>query len=169
MSLRDPYCLNDQSGEALTQKNLDRLILVQVITDMFDGDGTIQKLVYFPEDEKVFKLSEIDVLLKTWKVLEDVLYILKVNNKATRKWSEYINKTIFDKKRGIKLKSDGAYIPNYVLDNDIETELILNSYFESTFSVRHLAFNKNYKKLGCIYLDESMTRFSIYNLRVAIY
>lgn len=93
MSLGDPYLLTDQCGEVLIQKHLDRFILVQVIIDLFDEDGTKQKLIYFLEDGKVFKLSETDVLLKTWKELEYVLYLL-VKNKATRKWSKYIKKTI---------------------------------------------------------------------------
>lgn len=169
MSLRDHYPLTDQNGEVLSQKHLNKLISVQVIVDLFDGDGTKQKLVYFLEDGKVFKVSETNVLLKTWKELQYVLYLLTVKNETTRKWSRYIKKTISDKKKGTKAKSDGAYIPKYVLDDDTEIEMILHSaYFETTFTVRHLSFNKNGKRLRCIYFDESMGKNSIYNLKAAI-
>lgn len=50
----------------------------------------------------------------------------------------------------------------YLLDDDTETKIILDSaYFETTFSIKHLSFNKNSTKVGCIYLDESMSRNSI--------
>lgn len=56
--------LTDKAGEPLFQKHLEKLILVQMIVDFFDGDGTQEKMLYFLEDETIFKLNEQDLLLK---------------------------------------------------------------------------------------------------------
>lgn len=41
----------------------------------------------------------MDVLRKTWKELEYVIYPLEVKNKVRRKWSEIIKKKISNKKK----------------------------------------------------------------------
>lgn len=47
--------------------------------------------------------------------------------------------------------------------------ILKSAYFETTYTVRHLSFNKDEKRVKCIYLNESMCKNSIYNLTAAIY
>ena len=48
------------------------------------------------------KLANTDVINKTWKELEYILYLSKVKIEANYKWSEFVKKTLLNKKDPIE-------------------------------------------------------------------
>lgn len=54
----------------------------------------------------------------------------------------------------------------YILKDDFVADMPRNAaHIENTLKVRHLSYNRDGKKFGCIYFDESLSRSKIPNLR----
>ena len=64
-TFRDPYPLTDKVGEAVTQKDLDKIKSVQILMDTCDGTGDKEKIAIFLNTGRVYRISEADLLLKS--------------------------------------------------------------------------------------------------------
>lgn len=98
MVIRDPYSLTDKQDEEITLNHLKRVESAQILIVSYDGVRDKQKLTCFLENGDVCKLANTDVLNKIWKELEYIHKLLEVKNEATQKWSEFIRKTMTDKR-----------------------------------------------------------------------
>ena len=96
---RDPFLLTDKPLEEVTQKHLDKVISVQVVLDAHDKSNVKEKLILFLEDGRTYRMSESDVLNKSLKELQFFHYLLEIKSEITRRWSNFIMKTIRDKAR----------------------------------------------------------------------
>ena len=96
---RDPFLLTDKPLEEVTQKHLDKVISVQVVLDAHDKSNVKEKLILFLEDGRTYRMSESDVLNKSLKELQFFHYLLEIKSEITRRWSNFIIKTIRDKAR----------------------------------------------------------------------
>lgn len=47
MCIKDPTALTDELGEQVQQKHIEKLILVQIVLDHFDGNSPIRKAAIF--------------------------------------------------------------------------------------------------------------------------
>lgn len=63
--MRYAYSLKDFFDEEPSQKHLDKLISVQQVIDTFYGSEPKEMLVYFLEDGRNFKLSDVDLFKKS--------------------------------------------------------------------------------------------------------
>lgn len=95
---KDPFSLLDSLEEELYQKHLDRILIVHIVKDFFDGAEESEKLLYFLEDGQVFKVGDTDHIQKNWKELEYVMFLLKGNDVVTEKWKTTI-RTIISQSR----------------------------------------------------------------------
>lgn len=164
--MRDPYFLKYSIKEELSQKHLDKFIYVQLVLDIFYGSKPREKVVYFLEIDKTFKLSDVYILNKDWKELEYVLYSVEEKNEVIRSWVKIIKKIITDKKKLLKVNSNELYRRKYVLEDDTKKETTTNSRcLNTSFRVTHFFLNVDRKRSYYIYLGESMSRNSVYNLR----
>lgn len=59
--LRDHAPQFDKLGDVLSHKHLDRLVFVQLVLDLFDGKYPKEKMVYFLENRRTYKLSAQDL------------------------------------------------------------------------------------------------------------
>lgn len=62
---KDPNSHTDEIGEILEQKHLDKLIVVHVDIDYFDGKDPNEKLLYFFEYGKILSILEEHILNKS--------------------------------------------------------------------------------------------------------
>ena len=139
----------------------------QILIDSYDGNRNKQKLTYFLENGGVYKLEKVNVMNKTWKESKYILYLLEVKNEATQKWSEFIKKTLIDKKKFMMKNSSGIYILKYISDEDKEVEMEKNSVrLQIVLGTKHLIFNEESKRPGLIKLRDSMVGNNIYDLRL---
>ncbi|KAL6498282.1 hypothetical protein OROGR_028679 [Orobanche gracilis] len=167
-SARDPALLVDKLGEELSQKHLDKLISVHLIIDMHDGPKPKQKMLYFLEYGKVYKITEHDLLVKSWKEREYVLFLLKEENVVFKRWRARIKASIAEQKRNLKIKQDECK-PKYLNDKGEEVEMKKNfATIETSFGVSYLSFNPESEK-ACTYLGQSIRTSKIRDLKAAIY
>lgn len=126
--------------------------------------------MYFLENGRGCGVSVEDLMNKTRQELEYVHYKLQIKDADTAKWSEKIKQAIIQKKKRIKHKSVFPYVPKYKLEDGSLPDMPSDSaYFETTLTVRHSTFNPRGKRFKCIYLDGSMYRSKLPDLRAAIY
>ena len=107
--------------EELTQAHLDKLIAVSLIEDLFDGKEPKQKMLYFMKDGRVLKVSEEDLLIRTRKELEHVLYLLNIENAACEKWERRIRQSIQFAKTG--LMTEKEWSPKYISHTGEEVDM----------------------------------------------
>lgn len=69
---------------------MDKLISMQHELDTFDNSKPKEKFVYFLEDGRTFNLSNVDLLNKSCKELEYVIYLLEEKNEVTKNWVKSI-------------------------------------------------------------------------------
>ena len=80
--------------EELTHAHLDKLISVSLIEDMHDEREPKQKMLYFMEDGRVLKINEEDLMIRTRRELEHVLFLFRIENAACRRWEKKIKDAI---------------------------------------------------------------------------
>ena len=57
----DQASLTENLSDELTQEHLDKLISMQMVYDIFDGNLSQEKFLYFQKDGTVFKLTAVDI------------------------------------------------------------------------------------------------------------
>ncbi|KAL8114350.1 hypothetical protein AgCh_021271 [Apium graveolens] len=122
----DPFLLTDQTLEDVAQKHLDKVISVQVVLEANDKHNVKENLILFLEDGRTYQMSESDVLNKSLKELQFFHYLLEVKSNITRRWSNFILKTIRDKAR-IYGSRVTKFIHNIVEDDGSEIPMKKNS------------------------------------------
>lgn len=65
--------------------------------------------------------------MKTWKELRYVLYLLELKKNNTKRWVARIQVSINEKKRMLKAKSDGVFVPKYIYEDGSEMEMSKHS------------------------------------------
>ena len=169
-TFRDPYPLTEKVGEAVTQKDLDKVESVQILMDTHDGPEDKEKIAIFLESGRVYRISEADLLLKSLRELEHFHYMLEIKNKATQRWSDLMKKTISEKRRFYGIKSDDEYIPQIAQDDGSEISMEKNSsVMETIANTRILGYNNEADRPRVIQLGEAMKRSKANALRSAIY
>ena len=53
-----------------------------------DGNTDKEKMIYFLEDGLNYKLNEIELMQKSWKELEHVLFLFKEKNSVCSRWKK---------------------------------------------------------------------------------
>ncbi|KAL1811236.1 hypothetical protein ACET3Z_021301 [Daucus carota] len=168
-TFRDPYPLTEKVGEAVTQKDLDKVESVQILMDTHDGPEDKEKIAIFLESGRVYRISEADLLLKSLRELEH-FHMLEIKNKATQRWSDLMKKTISEKRRFYGIKSDDEYIPQIAQDDGSEISMEKNSsVMETIANTRILGYNNEADRPRVIQLGEAMKRSKANALRSAIY
>lgn len=94
---------------------MKKVISVFLVLDHFDGNTPKEKLLYFLSTFKRLRVSEENLLIKSWKELEYIHYQLKIIKSATARWSEFIKKQIQIKQRGISYKTAYPVVHKYDL------------------------------------------------------
>lgn len=83
--------------------------------------------------------------------------------------AELIKSQIILKHKGLTRKSVFSYVSKYVLENDAIAEMHSDgAKIIKSLGVDVLLFNPNEKKFGFIYLDVTMSRSKVPDLRAAI-
>ena len=154
--------------EELTQAHLDKLIAVSLIEDMYDGKEPREKMMYFMEDGRVLKVNEGDLMIRTRKELEHVLYLFNIKNAACEKWERGIRHSIQVAKTG--LMTEKEWSPKYIGHTGKEVEMKRNTAeLETIAGFRVLSFNPESSRGCVIQIGPGMERSSISDLRAAIY
>ena len=157
-------------GEAATQKVLDKVESVQILMDTHDGTGDKEKIAIFLESGRVYRISEVDLLLKSLRELEHFHYMLEIKNEATQRWSDLMKRTIQEKRRFYGLKSDEEYTPRIAQDDGSEICMEKNSsVMETIANTRILGYNNDADRPRVIQLGDAMRRSKVNALRAAIY
>ena len=91
--------MTDKPLEEVTHKYLDKVISVQVVLDAHDKYNAKENLILFLEDGRTDQMSESYVLNKSLKELQFFYYHLEIKSDITRRWSNFIMKTIRYKAR----------------------------------------------------------------------
>lgn len=107
--------------------------------------------------------------MKQWHELEYILNMLEYKNQSTRRWVKRIRKSIADKSKGIKTKCDSNYIPKYILEVGSLRVMERNMLNFKLHLLSDICTLIQEERGLQAYLNESIRRNSIYNLRVAIY
>ena len=169
-TFRDPYPLTEKVGEAVTQKDLDKVESVQILMDTHDGPEDKEKIAIFLESGRVYRVSEADLLLKSLRELEHFHYMLEIKNEATQRWSDLMKRTINEKRRFYGIKSDEEYTPKIAQDDGSEIFMEKNSsVMETIANTRILGYNNEADRPRVIQLGEAMKRSKVNALRAAIY
>lgn len=96
---------------------------------MWDGDKPFEKLVYFLEDGRVHVLKWQELMQKSHKELEYVLYLLKVKDNVSQSWAERLKKQVDHRGKLEKVKPEERYVPKYIDHDGNEQKMIINSAF----------------------------------------
>ena len=169
-TFRDPYPLTEKVGEAVTQKDLDKVESVQILMHTHDGTGDKEKIAIFLEFGRVYRISEADLLLKSLRELEHFHYVLEIKNEATKRWSNLMKRTINEKRRFYGIKSDEEYVPRIAQGDGSEILMEKNSsVMETIANTRILGYNNDADRPRVIQLGDAMQRSKVNALRAAIY
>ena len=112
LDLADKSSMLHKVDEELTQAHLDKLVSVSLILDMHDGREPKEKMLYFMEDGRVLKVNEDDLMLRSGKELEYVLFLFKIKNDACARWKKKMEDVIDLQKKGMMARAE--YKPKYV-------------------------------------------------------
>ena len=55
-------------------------------------------MALFVKNGRVYKLVDTEILNKTWKEMECILYLSEAKSEVTHQWSEFMKKTLEDNK-----------------------------------------------------------------------
>ncbi|KAL8126481.1 hypothetical protein AgCh_013680 [Apium graveolens] len=167
--IKDPFLLTDKPLEEATQKHLDKVISVQVVLDAHDKSNVKEKLILFLKDGRTYRMSESDVLNKSLKELQFFHYLLEIKSEITRRWSNFIMKTIRDKAR-ISGSRVAEFFPKIVEDDGREIPMKKDSAkMEVILKEKCLCYNKDSSHPGIIRIRDGLERNHISALRTAIY
>ncbi|KAL8104425.1 hypothetical protein AgCh_028585 [Apium graveolens] len=169
VATRDLFLLTDKPLKDVTQKHLDKVISVQVVLDVHDKHNVKENLILFLEDGRTYQMSESDVLNNSLKELQFFYYLLEVKSDITRRWSNFILKTIRDKAR-IFCSRVTEFIRSIVEDDGSETPMKKNSAkLEVLLNEKCMCYNEDSSHLRVIRLNDGLERNHISALRTAIY
>ena len=114
-------------------------------------------------------MSESDVLNKSPKELQFFYYLLEVKYDITRRWSNFILKTIRDKAR-ISSSRVTEFVPNIIENDGSETPMKKDSAkLEVLLNEKCLCYNEDSSHPRVIRLNDGLERNHIYALRTVIY
>lgn len=165
-STKDPSSLAEPK-KGITQSNLDKQESTQLVK--WKGEEKYE-LLYFLTDGKVHRVKEQNLYLKLDEELEYVLYIFRIRNQATFRYTNLIRDILDNRKLVVGRKSVGPYVPRYLNHEGKEIEMKKNSSrFQTIAGIRVLTFNEDSPRGYMIRLGNEMRNNSIYNLRAAIY
>ncbi|KAL8106700.1 hypothetical protein AgCh_023449 [Apium graveolens] len=160
---RDPFLLTDTPLEEVTKKYLDKVISVQVVLDAHDKSNVKENLILFLEDGRTYRVSESDVLNKSLKELQFFHYLLEIKSEITRRWSNFIIKTIRD-------KAVVEFIPNIVEDDGSEIPIKKDSAkLEVILKEKCMCYNEDSSHPRIIRLGDGLEKNHISALRTLIY
>ena len=71
----------------------------------------------------MYKIVDIELLLKSLRELEHIHFMLQVRSRVTQRWSELIQKIIIDKRRLYGVKSDKEFIRKILQDDKSEIDM----------------------------------------------
>ena len=166
--LGDSAPLLRRIDETLSQEHLDRLISVSLIMDQVDGRLDKEKIIYFLEDGQNYKINEIELMQKSWKELEHVMFMLNEKNSVCKRWRRRIEATAAFQKKCIQVNKE--FKPKYLNTNGVEIEMKKgDAKLETFLGNTMLTFNPESTKGYAIDIGSGMHRSKIKDLRAAIY
>ena len=166
--LGDSAPLLRRIDETLSQEHLDRLISVSLIMDQVDGRTDKEKIIYFLEDGQNYKINEVELMQKSWKELEHVMFMLNEKNSVCKRWRRRIEATAAFQKKCIQVNKE--FKPKYLNADGVEIEMKKgDAKLESFLGKTMLTFNPESIKGYAIDIGSGMHRSKIKDLRAAIY
>ena len=154
--------------ESLSQEHLDRLMSVSLIVDQMDGNADKEKMIYFLEDGLNYKINELELMQKSWKELEHVLFMFKEKNVVCSRWKERMEATAALQKRCIQVNAE--YKPKYLDAYCKEVEMKKgDAKLETFLGKTMISFNPLSIKGCAIDIGTGMHRSKLRDLRAAIY
>ena len=166
--LKDSAPLIRRVDESLSQEHLDRLMSVSLIMDQMDGNEDKEKMIYFLEDGRNYKINEIELIQKNWKELEHVLFMFKEKNVVCSRWKKRIEATAALQKKCIQVSTE--YKPKYLDAYSKEVEMRKgDAKLETFLGKTMLSFNPLSIRGCAIDIGTSMHKSKLKDLRAAIY
>ena len=166
--LKDSAPLIRKIDESLSQEHLDRLMSFSLIMDQMDGNADKEKMIYFLEDGLNYKLNKIELMQKSWKELEHVLFMFKVKNDVCSWWKKRMEATAAFQKRCIQVNAE--YKPKYLDAYCKEVEMKKgDAKLETFLGKTMLSFNPLSIRGCAIDIGTGMHRSKLRDLRAAIY
>ena len=166
--LKDSAPLIRKIDESLSQEHLDRLMSVSLIMDQMDGNADKEKMIYFLEDGLNYKLNEIELMQKSWKELEHVLFMFKEKNAVCSRWKKRMEATAALQKRCIQVNAE--YKPKYLDAYCKEVEMKKgDAKLETFLGKTMLSFNPLSIRGCAIDIGTGMHKSKLRDLRAAIY
>ena len=118
----------------------------------------------------MYKIVDIELLLKSLRELEHIHFMLQVRSRVTQRWSELIQKIIIDKRRLYGVKSDKEFIRKILQDDKSEIDMQKeSSTIEVIQGIRCLTYNNEADSPKLIQLGEVIVRSKAKALMAAIY
>ena len=166
--LKDSAPLIRRVDESLSQEHLDRLMCVSLIMDQMDGNTDKEKMIYFLEDGRNYKINEIELMQKNWKELEHVLFMFKEKNAVCSRWKKRIEATAALQKKCLQVSTE--YKPKYLDAYCTEVEMRKgDAKLETFLGKTMLSFNPLSIKGCAIDIGTGMHKSKLRDLRAAIY
>ena len=166
--LKDSAPLIRRVDESLSQEHLDRLMCVSLIMDQMDGNEDKEKMIYFLEDGRNYKINEIELIQKNWKELEHVLFMFKEKNAVCSRWKKRIEATAALQKKCIQVSTE--YKPKYLDAYCKEVEMRKgDAKLETFLGKTMLSFNPLSIRGCAIDIGTGMHKSKLRDLRAAIY
>ena len=166
--LKDSAPLIRKIDESLSQEHLDRLMCVSLIVDQMDGNADKEKMIYFLEDGLNYKINEIELMQKSWKELEHVLFLFKEKNAVCSRWKKRIEATAALQKKCIQVSTE--YKPKYLDAYCKEVEMRKgDAKLETFLGKTMLSFNPLSIRGCAIDIGTGMHKSKLRDLRAAIY
>ena len=166
--LTDSAPLVRRIDESLSQEHLDRLMSISLIIDQMDGNEDKEKMIYFLEDGRNYKINENELMQKNWKELEHVLFMFKEKNAVCSRWKKRIEATAALQKKCIQVSTE--YKPKYLDAYCKEVEMRKgDAKLETFLGKTMLSFNPLSIRGCAIDIGTGMHRSKLKDLRAAIY
>ena len=121
------------------------------------------------KDGKVLQINETDLMLRSGKELEHVLFLFKVRNSTCARWKKKIKASIALQRKGLMPRT-GEFKPKYIDAYGKEVEMQKNSaQVEVLLGTKVLSFNPDSDKACIVQLGLGIQRSKVPDLRAAIY
>ena len=136
--------------------------------DQVDGRADKEKIIYFLEDGQNYKINEIELMQKSWKELEHVMFMLSEKNSVCKRWRRRMEATAAFQKKCTQVNKE--FRPKYLKTDGVEIEMKKGDAKMETFlGNTMLTFNPESIKGYAIDIGSGMHRSKIKDLRAAIY
>ena len=89
--------------------------------DQVDGRLDKEKIIYFLEDGQNYKINEIELMQKSWKELEHVMFMLNEKNYVCKRWRRRMKDATAFQKKCIQVNKE--FKPKYLNINGVEIEI----------------------------------------------